>query len=94
MKSSKNNSRLSRKPTISTSNKEREIWEDKYQKAFAVISVTVNEDVSFHIASISDSYGALKKFNDLYDTHSQLKLIQLMLKIFNLELKNDDLWLK
>jgi hypothetical protein len=55
-----------------------------------VISATVSEEVSHHIASISDSYGALKRLNDLYDTHSELELIQLMLKLFNLELKNDD----
>jgi hypothetical protein len=55
-----------------------------------VISMTVSEEVSHHIASINDSYGALKRLNDLYDTHSELELIQLMLKLFNLELKNDD----
>jgi hypothetical protein len=55
-----------------------------------VISVTVSEEVSHHIASINDSYSALKRLNDLYDTHSELELIQLMVKLFNLELKNDD----
>jgi hypothetical protein len=55
-----------------------------------VISTTVSEDVSRHIASISDSYGALKRFNEWYDTHSELEFIQIMLKLFNLELKNDD----
>jgi hypothetical protein len=51
--------------------------------------VTVSEEVSHHISSISDSYGTLKRLNELYDTHSKIELIQLMLKLFNLELKND-----
>jgi hypothetical protein len=59
-------------------------------KAYVVISVTVSEEVSHHIASINDSYSTLKRLNDLYDTHSELELIQLMVKLFNLELKNDD----
>jgi hypothetical protein len=46
--------------------------------------------VSCHIASISDSYGALKRLNKLYDTYFELEFIQQMLKPFNLELKNDD----
>jgi len=44
----------------------------------------VSEEVSHHIPSISDSYGALKKLNDLYDTHFELWLIQLMVNLFNL----------
>jgi hypothetical protein len=46
--------------------------------------------VSRQIASISDSYGTLKILNELYDTHYEIELIQLMLNLFNLELKNDD----
>ena len=55
-----------------------------------MIFATVSEEVICHIASISDSYGALKRLNYLYATHSEMKLIELMLKLFNLELKNDD----
>jgi len=82
-------SRPCRKPIISTTDKEHKIWEDKDQKAYAVIFATVNE-VSHHIASISDSYRTLKRLNELYDTHSELEFVQLMLKLFNLDLKNDD----
>jgi hypothetical protein len=32
----------------------------------------------------------LKRLNELYDTHSEPELIQLILKLFNLELKNDE----
>jgi hypothetical protein len=80
----------SSRPTIPRSNKEHAIWKDKDQKAYVVISATVSEEVSHHIASINDSYSTLKRLNDLYDTHSELELIQLMVKLFNLELKNDD----
>jgi hypothetical protein len=52
--------------------------------------VTLSEEVSCHIAYINDSYSSLKRLNDLYDTHFELELIQLMAKLFNLELKNDD----
>jgi hypothetical protein len=62
----------SSRPPIPTSNKEHAIWKDKDQKAYVVISVTVSEEVSHHIASINDSYSTLKRLNDLYDTHSEL----------------------
>jgi hypothetical protein len=83
-------SRPGRKMTILTLNKEPEIWEDKYQKEYVMICAIVSEEVSCHIVYVSDSYGALKRLNELYDTHSDLELIQLILKLFNLKLKNDD----
>jgi hypothetical protein len=46
--------------------------------------------VSCHIRSIKDSWGDLKKLNDLYGSHSKLDLIQLLLKLFNLELKDNN----
>jgi hypothetical protein len=55
-----------------------------------VIVVTVSEEVSHHIVSINDSYIALYKLKDLYDSHSELEIIQSLVNIFNLELKNDD----
>jgi len=55
-----------------------------------VTSATVSEEVSHHIASISYSYGALKRLNKLYDTQFELELMQLILNLFNLDLKNDD----
>jgi hypothetical protein len=50
----------------------------------------MSEEVNRHIVSIIDSYSAWKKLKDFYDTHSELELIQLLVKLFNLELKNDD----
>jgi hypothetical protein len=78
------------RPTIPTSNKERVIWKDKDQKSYDVIVVTVSEEVSLHIVYNNESYGALKKLNDLYDFHSELELIKFLVKLFNIELKNDD----
>jgi hypothetical protein len=40
----------------------------KTKKHMIVISATVSEEVSHHIASINDSYSALKRLNDLHDT--------------------------
>ncbi len=34
--------------------------------------------------------GALKKLKDLYDSHSELETIQLLMKLLNVQLKNDD----
>jgi hypothetical protein len=78
------------RPIIPTTNKELAIWKNKDKKAYALIVVMVSEEVSHHIISTKDSYGALKKLKDLYDSHSELELIQLLVKLFNLELKNDD----
>jgi hypothetical protein len=55
-----------------------------------VIFVIVSEEVSLHISSINDSYSASKILNEFYDTYSELELIQLMVKLFKIELKNDD----
>jgi hypothetical protein len=70
-------------PSIPKSNKECDIWEEKHQKAYVVISMTVSEEVSHHIASIKNSYSSLNILNDLYDTHSELELIQLMVKLLS-----------
>jgi hypothetical protein len=45
--------------------------------------------VSHHIYSNNKSYSTLKRLNYLYDTYSEMEFIQMMVKIFNLELKND-----
>jgi len=50
----------------------------------------VSEEVSCHFVSINDSYSALNILNDLYEIHSELELMQPLVKLFNLELKNDD----
>ena len=43
-----------------------------------------------HISPYSNSFEALQKLKELYDPHSELEFVQLMIKLFNLELKNDD----
>jgi hypothetical protein len=64
---SKSNSRKpSNRPPIPKSNKDCAIWEDKDRKTHVMISTTVSKEVSCHIASINDSYSALKRLNDLY----------------------------
>jgi hypothetical protein len=35
-------------------------------------------------------WGALKNWKDLYDSHLELEIIELQLKLFNLELKDND----
>lgn len=62
----------------------------KDKKAYAFIFASVSENVSHHIISIKYSWSSLKKFRHLYDSHSKLELIQLLLKLFNLELKDND----
>jgi hypothetical protein len=57
-----NDSRL----TISTTDKELTIWNNKDKKAYAMIFATVSEEVSHHIISIKYCYGALNKLKDLY----------------------------
>jgi hypothetical protein len=77
-------------PTKPTIDKELAIWMNKDKKAYALIVASVSEEVSHHIKSIKYSWGALKKLKYLYDSHSKLELIQLLLKLFNLELKDND----
>ena len=60
------------------------------KKAYALIATFLNEEVSRHISPFSNAYDALKKFKELYDSHSELEVVQLMIKLFSLELKNDD----
>ena len=50
----------------------------------------VNEEVSRYSLSFSNAFEAIKNLKELYDSHSELDVVQLMIKLFNLELKNDD----
>jgi len=77
-------------PTKPTNAKELTVWNVKNNKAYALIASSVSEEVNCHISSIYDTWNALKKLKDFFDSHSKLELIQLQLKLFNLELKNDD----
>ena len=73
-----------------TSDKELVIWENKNNKAYALIAASVNEEVSRHISSYSTTFEALQKLKELYDSHSALEVVQLMIKLFTLELQNND----
>ena len=70
-----------------TSDKECAIKENKNNKGYALIVALVNEELSFHISSFSNAFEALNKLKELYDSHSELEFVQLMIKLFNLELK-------
>jgi hypothetical protein len=63
---------------------------NKDKKDYTLITTFVSEEVSRHIRSIKDSWSALKKLKDLYDSHSELELIQLLMKLFNLKMKDND----
>ena len=77
-------------PVQPTSNKELVIWEKKNNKDYPLITTSVNEDVSCHILSYSTAFEALQKLKELYDSHSALEVVQLMIKLFTLELQNND----
>ena len=46
--------------------------------------------MSRHITPFSNAYEALSKIKELYDSHSELEIVQLMVKLSSIELKNDD----
>eukprot|EP00253_Pinus_taeda_P013981 PITA_13981 len=77
-------------PVQPTSDKELVIWENKNNKAYALIVASVNEEVSRHISSYSTAFEALQKLKELYDSHSALEVVQLIIKLFTLELQNND----
>eukprot|EP00253_Pinus_taeda_P002429 PITA_02429 len=77
-------------PIQPTSDKELVIWENKNNKAYALIAASVNEEVSRHISSYSTAFEALQKLKELYDSHSAFEVVQLMIKVFTLELQNND----
>jgi len=79
-----------KQPKQPTSDKELTIWENKKNKAYAVITAFVSEEVSYHITPFSIAFEALQKLKELYDSHSALEVVQLMIKLFTLELKNND----
>eukprot|EP00253_Pinus_taeda_P007309 PITA_07309 len=74
-------------PVQPTSDKELVIWENKNNKAYALIAASINEEVSRHISSYSTAFEALQKLKELYDSHSALEVVQLMIKLFTLELE-------
>ena len=50
----------------------------------------MTKEVSKYIISCGTAFEALKKLKVLYDLHSELEIIQLLLKLFNLEMKDND----
>lgn len=50
----------------------------------------MTEEVSKYIVPCGATFEALKRLKELYDSHSELKIIQLLLKLFNLEMKDND----
>jgi len=79
-----------KEPEHPTLDKEFTIWENKNRKAYVLIATSVNEEVSFHISPFSNAFKALQKMKELYDLHSALEVVQLMIKLFTLELQNND----
>ena len=55
-----------------------------------MIASSVNEEVSHHISPFSNAFEALQKLKELYDSCPELELIQLLIELFSIELKNDD----
>ena len=52
-----------------------------------MIAATISEEASWNITPTKTYHDALNKMKDLYDPHLKLEVIQLLLKLFNLELK-------
>jgi hypothetical protein len=77
-------------PKEPTDAKQLVIWKSKDKKAHTLISASVTEEVRRHILSSTTTFKALEKLKDLYDSHSELKIIQLLMKLFNLELKDNN----
>ena len=63
-----------KEPEQPTSNKEFAIWENRNNKAYALIAALVNEKVSCLIFPFSNAFKALKKLKELYYSHSALEL--------------------
>ena len=70
--------------------KELVIWKGKDKKAYVLIASSITEEVSRHIISRKSAFAALKKLKDPYDSHSKLEIIQLLMKLFNLEKIDND----
>ena len=77
-------------PEQPTDDKQLAIWKSKDKKAYALIFASVTEEVSRHILSNTTTFIALKKLKYFYDSHLELGIIQLLMKLFNLELKEND----
>ncbi|XP_057866584.1 uncharacterized protein LOC131074052 [Cryptomeria japonica] len=84
---SKGDSEAPKQPTDA---KELIFWKSKDKKAYALIAASVSEEVSRNIISCKTAFEDLKKLKDLYDSHLELEIIQLLMKLFNLEMQDND----
>lgn len=66
------------------------VWQHKNKKALSLIGASVTENVNWHINNLDTKWGTLKELKDLYDLHLELEFMQLQLKLFNLEMKDND----
>ena len=55
-----------------------------------MITATVSEEVSQHVFLAKSYFKALKALKYLHDSHFEMEIIQLMLKLFSLEVKDND----
>jgi len=79
-----------KEPIQHTLDKELSIWENKNSKAYALIASSISEEVSQNISPFSNAFKALQKLKELYESHYTLEVVQLMIKLFTLELQNND----
>lgn len=63
-------------PKNPTSDKEISIWENNNNKAYALVAMSVNEEVSHHIFPFSNTFEVLKKLKELCHAHSELEVVQ------------------
>ena len=64
--------------------------EKQGQEGLCLIISFVSEEVSRHLISSKIAQEALKKLKYLYDSHSELEIIRLLMNLFSLELKDND----
>ena len=77
-------------PEKTTLDKELVIWENKNRKAYALIAASINEEASSYISPFSNYFEELNKLNEFHESHSELEVVQLIIKLFSVELKKDD----
>ena len=63
-------------PIPPTNVKELALWKSKDKKAYALIIASVTKEVSRHLVCSKSAWETLNKLKDLYDSHSELEIIQ------------------
>lgn len=77
-------------PQLPYEKKQLSIQETNDKQAYVLISTSVTEEVSIYIHFSNTTPGGLNKLKEIYDSHSKLEIIQLILKLFNLKMKDND----